>query len=78
MLLEHPTKMDMERVIVILEQYRAATFGMVDAVVMAMAERLKIEVVLTLDRRDFGSYRPRHCAAFHLVPELPPRRRPMG
>ena len=31
-----------------------AKFGMVDAATMAIAERLKIEVILTLDHRDFG------------------------
>jgi predicted nucleic acid-binding protein len=70
MLLEQPTAKDLERVIEILIQYREAGFGMVDATVMAMAERLKIEVVLTLDHRHFQIYRPRHCRAFHLVPNL--------
>jgi len=74
LLLEHFTVKDLVRAIEILEQYRTARFGMVDATVMAMAERLKIKVVLTLDRRDFGMYRHRHCAAFHLVPDLPPPR----
>jgi hypothetical protein len=75
MLLEHPTIKDLERVTEILEQYRDAQFGMVDAAVMAIAERLKIEVILTFDRRDFGIYRPRHCAAFRLVPDLSPPRK---
>lgn len=68
MLIEQVADADLTRAIEILEQYRDAEFGMVDAATMAIAERLKIEVVLTLDRRDFGIYRPRHCAAFRLVP----------
>lgn len=72
MLLEHPTLKDIGRSIEILEQYRDGRFGMVDATVMAMAERLKVDVILTFDRRDFGMYRPKHCSAFSLVPELPP------
>lgn len=68
LLLEDFTRADLDRVLQILEQYAAARFGMVDAAVMAIAERLKIKVVLTLDRRDFGMYRPRHCPAFDLVP----------
>jgi uncharacterized protein len=69
MLVEPLTDADLGRAIEILEQYRDAEFGMVDATSMAVAERLKIEVVLTLDRRDFGIYRPRHCTAFRLVPD---------
>jgi hypothetical protein len=76
LLLEHFTTKDLGRAIEILEQYRDAEFGMVDATVMAMAERLKIEVLLTIDHRDFSIYRPRHCKAFRLVPDLPsPRKR---
>jgi predicted nucleic acid-binding protein len=69
MLVEPLTDVDLGRVIEILEQYRDARFGMVDAATMAIAERLKIDVILTLDRRDFAIYRPRHCDAFRLVPE---------
>ena len=70
MLVEEVAHADLERAIEILEQYRDAEFGMVDATTMAIAERLKIEVILTLDRRDFGMYRPKHCAAFRLVPDV--------
>jgi len=69
MLVEPLTELDLRRTIEILDQYRDAEFGMVDAATMAIAERLKIEVILTLDRRDFGLFRPKHCAAFRLVPE---------
>ena len=69
MLVEQVTDLDLNRTIEILDQYRDAEFGMVDAATMAIAERLKVEVILTLDRRDFGIYRPKHCAAFRLVPD---------
>jgi len=69
LLLEHFTTKDLTRAVEILEQYRDAEFGMVDATVMAMAERLKIQTVLTIDRRDFSIFRPKHCRAFRLVPE---------
>jgi predicted nucleic acid-binding protein len=68
MLVENVTNTDLDRIIEILEQYRDADFGMVDAAIMAIAERLKIDVILTLDHRDFSIYRPRHCPAFRLVP----------
>ena len=66
---EQVSDVDLVRIIEILEQYRDAKFGMVDAATMAMAERLKVEMILTLDRRDFSIYRPRHCPRFRLVPE---------
>lgn len=43
-------------------------FGMVDAVVMAVAERLRIRQIATLDHRHFGHFKPKHCAAFELLP----------
>ena len=39
----------------ICERHRALRFGLVDAIVMAVAERLKAEAIATLDVRDFGS-----------------------
>ena len=75
LLLEHFSTADLGRAIQILEQYRDAEFGMVDATLMAMAERLKIMTVLTIDRRDFSIYRPQHCPALRLVPDLPPARK---
>lgn len=72
---EHFTVEDLKRAVEILEQYRDAEFGMVDATVMAMAERMKIKTILTIDRRDFSLFRPRHCEAFTLVPDLPPSKK---
>ena len=65
---------DLVRAVEILEQYADAEFGMVDATLMAMAERLRIQTVLTLDHRDFSIFRPKHCRAFRLVPDLTLRR----
>ena len=39
----------------IARRHRALRLGLVDAVVMAMAERLKAEAIATLDVRDFGA-----------------------
>lgn len=75
LLLDHFTIKDLARAVQILEQYRDAKFGMVDATVMAMAERLKIQIVLTLDHRHFRFFRPAHCRVLHLVPDLPPTRK---
>lgn len=68
-LVEHPTESDLVRSIEVLDRYQDAAFGVVDAMTMAIAERLRIDVILTLDTRDFSIYRPQHCAAFRLVPE---------
>jgi uncharacterized protein len=62
------TEEDTSRVADILEQYQSSRVDFVDASVMAMAERLKLTTVLTLDRRDFSLYRPQHCTAFTLLP----------
>jgi hypothetical protein len=42
--------------------------GGVDAVI-AIAERLNVATVATLDRRDFTVARPRHVKALTLIPE---------
>ena len=44
------------------------SLGGTDASVIALAERLKTELVITLDRRHFGSVRPRHAPALRLLP----------
>lgn len=59
---------DLQRALELGEQYRDLDLGLVDASVVALAERLHITHVLTLDRRDFSVVRPRHCAALTLLP----------
>jgi predicted nucleic acid-binding protein len=46
---------DLERAREIAERYRVLRMGLVDAVVMAMAERLRVEAIATLDLRHFGA-----------------------
>jgi len=43
--------------------------GTTDASVIALAERLEITEIATLDRRHFTAVRPRHVEAFTLLPE---------
>jgi predicted nucleic acid-binding protein len=57
---------DVTRAVELMAEYPA--IGFVDASVAAMAERLRIETIATLDHRHFGPIRPRHIAAFRLVP----------
>jgi len=39
----------------------------VDALIIAMTERLSMTRTLTFDQRDIRLFRPRHCAAFELL-----------
>ena len=58
---------DLKRCVGILERYPA--IGFVDASIVAIAERLGLSTIATTDRRHFASVRPRHVAAFRLVPD---------
>ena len=59
---------DVSRSLDIMGKYADANFGLVDASVMAIAERLKITKILTCDRRHFSLFRPKHCTGFELYP----------
>jgi predicted nucleic acid-binding protein len=59
---------DLERAAALIDRYRDVDIGFVDATIVAMAERLGAIRIYTLDRRDFGIIRPRHVAAFDLLP----------
>ena len=62
------TAEDLERVNQILEQYADSQLDFVDAVIVSIAERLRITCVLTLDHRHFSIMRPRHCDYFEILP----------
>lgn len=68
MLVVHLENADLSRVFNILEQYKDSRLDFVDATIVAMAERLNVTQVLTLDRRDFSIIRPTHCEHFVLLP----------
>jgi uncharacterized protein len=59
---------DLVRVQQILETYADNQLDFTDAAIVAMAERMAITRVYTLDRRDFSIIRPRHCEYFELFP----------
>jgi predicted nucleic acid-binding protein len=61
---------DLERAAELLDQYYDAKLDFVDATIITMAERLNVRRILTLDRRHFELIRPRHIAAFELLPAL--------
>ena len=49
-------------------RYHELRLGTVDASVVAAAERLAIDTIVTLDRRHFSVVRPSHVEAFVLLP----------
>ena len=49
-------------------RYGDLPLGTTDASVVALAERLKIDEVATLDRRHFAVVRPSHTSALKLLP----------
>ncbi|WP_255622594.1 hypothetical protein [Pseudonocardia sp. DSM 110487] len=51
-----------------VEKYADLPLGTVDASVIALAERLNLPAVATLDHRHFGVVRPRHVEALALLP----------
>jgi uncharacterized protein len=57
-----------ERIAGLTEQYLDLPLGIVDASVVALAERHQVDVIATLDHRHFSVVRPRHTSAFTLVP----------
>jgi uncharacterized protein len=59
---------DLVRVQQILEKYADNQLDFTDAAIVAIAERMAITRVYTLDRRDFSIIRPRHCEYFELFP----------
>jgi predicted nucleic acid-binding protein len=60
---------DYTRAADVLRNYNDANIDFVDACIVAMAERLNIRKVLTIDQRHFRIFRPRHCDSFELLPD---------
>jgi predicted nucleic acid-binding protein len=59
---------DLARAAELMDQYADLPLGVVDAAVVAMAERLRVTEVATLDRRHFTVVRPGHTSALTLLP----------
>jgi predicted nucleic acid-binding protein len=59
---------DYQRMSELIRQYSNLPLGAADASVVAVAERLGISEVATLDRRHFSIVRPKHVQAFTLLP----------
>lgn len=59
---------DLLRTHELLQQYANVELDFVDASITALAERLNINRILTVDARDFRIVRPRHCEYFEIMP----------
>ena len=59
---------DILRTATLLEQYADARPDFVDLSIVAVAERMTINRILTLDRRDFEIIRPTHVDYFEILP----------
>lgn len=66
--IECPTTSDLERCRGLQDQYADLSLGVVDASVIALAERIGERRIATLDHRHFGVVRPAHTTAFELWP----------
>lgn len=62
------TETDWARCAELIQQYADLDLGLVDASLVAVAERLKITTVASIDRRDLLVVRPAHCDASELIP----------
>lgn len=62
------TAEDYRRSAELVEQYADLPLGAADASVIALAERLTVTRVMTLDVRHFQIVRPRHVESFELLP----------
>lgn len=62
------TDVDLRGMSELVRQYADRRLGGTDASLVAVAERLGITTIATMNRRDFDNVRPRHAPAFTIVP----------
>lgn len=67
--IEAPNDQDLRRMADLVEKYASFPLGGTDASVIALAERLGTDLVVSLDHRHMRAVAPRHCAGFRLLPE---------
>jgi uncharacterized protein len=65
---ETVTLADLRRCAVLIEKYNDLDLGLSDASVVAVAERLGTNRILTVDQRDFRVIRSVHGRSFRLLP----------
>jgi predicted nucleic acid-binding protein len=68
LLVEPVLDSDWPRIAELTERYMDLPLGIVDASVITLAERRRLDTIATLDHRHFATIKPRHIDAFTLVP----------
>jgi uncharacterized protein len=56
------------RCVELCDRYRDLRLDVMDAAIVAIAERFAVTTIATMNHRDFAVVRPAHCEAFELVP----------
>ena len=67
--IEDLTAGDWARTLELVTTYASLGLGTVDGSIIAVAERLNITEIATMNGRDFYVVKPDHCAGFTLLPE---------
>jgi len=62
------TPADWARCAELIDTYTDLGLGLVDASIIAIAERLGVTTVATMNHRDFAVVCPAHCDGFELIP----------
>jgi predicted nucleic acid-binding protein len=62
------TPADWPRLRALMTKYADLPMELADASLVVLAERLNLRRILTLDRRHFSVYRPRHIHSFEIFP----------
>jgi predicted nucleic acid-binding protein len=57
LILEHPLQRDLQRMAELMDRYADQPMDFADASLVAIAERLGLERIVTVDRKDFSVYR---------------------
>lgn len=60
---------DVRRMADLVRTYADRNLGGTDASIIAIAERLDVRTIATVNRRDFDNVRPEHVPAFSIVPD---------
>ena len=66
--IEHPTEQDWARIAQLVHQYAGFPLGVADASVIAIAERLGLTQLASIDHRHIRAVKPAHCDGFELLP----------
>lgn len=67
LLLEHPSPGELMRMTEIMGKYHDTPMDFADASLVALAERLSLTKIFTIDRADFSTYRLHGRKPFHII-----------